>query len=199
MSELFIPLALAFAGFLLALAAYRDVRRGAARFYTLEREAILRRASFTLVGSALLFLGSIGYLIYERQPPVNDTAVAEETPTADEENGTAVGETATPFLESFPPLPTETATPDLSIPTPTPTRPICRAQVEGTFGNGLTLRDAPGDAQVAILAEGDLVSIVAEEDTVNDGNRNWRKVRSLFGDEGWAAEEFLTLGAGCEP
>ena len=199
MSELFIPLALAFAGFLLALAAYRDVRRGAARFYTLEREAILRRASFTLVGSALLFLGSIGYLIYERQPPVNDTAVAEETPAADGENGTAVGETATPFLESFPPLPTETATPDLSIPTPTPTRPICRAQVEGTFGNGLTLRDAPGGTQVAILAEGDLVSIVAEEDTVNDGNRNWRKVRSLFGDEGWAAEEFLTLGAGCEP
>lgn len=198
MSDLFIPLGLAFAGFLLALAAYRDVRRGAARFYTLEREAILRRASFTLIGSSLLFLGAIGYLIYDRQPPAlpdgADVAV-EETPLA----GTAVAATMTPFLESFPPLPTETATPDLSIPTPTATRPFCRAQIEGTFGNGLTMRDAPGGAEITILAEGDIVTIITEEEPVNDGTRNWRKVRSLFGDEGWVAEEFLTLGAGCEP
>ena len=44
MSALIIPIALSFAGFLLAIATYQGIRRGGARFYTLEREAVLRRA-----------------------------------------------------------------------------------------------------------------------------------------------------------
>jgi hypothetical protein len=188
---MFIPLALAFLGIIAAFASYRDIKRGGARFYTLEREAILRRAALTLVGSMLLFLSAVGLLVLDRQ----------QTSAAPETEGTVVeGElTATPTLavEQFPPLSTETATPDLSFPTSTPTRPVCRAVVEGTFGNGLTLRSEPGGEQVSILAEADLVTVMDQEPTVANGIE-WRQVRSLFGDEGWVSAEFLTLGTGCE-
>lgn len=191
MSAIFIPLALAFLGAVAAFASYRDIKRGGARFYTLEREAILRRASLTLVGSMLLFSAAIGLLVLDRQqttavPPV-ESEVIEGVVTV----------TPTPVVEQFPPLPTETATPDLSFPTATPTRPICRAVIEGTFGNGLTLRSEPGGEQVSILAEADLVTVLDQEPTVANGIE-WRQVRSLFGDEGWVAAEFLALGTGCQ-
>lgn len=192
MSGTLLPMALAFLGFVAALVSYRDIRRGGARFYTLEREAILRRASFTLVGSALLFLAAISLLLVGRQQQLNVDAAAD---------GAIIEgvETATPTLavEQFPPAATETATPDLSFPTATPTRPICRAVVEGTFGNGLTLRDQPGGKQVAILAEADLVTVIDQGPTEANGIA-WRQVRSLFGDEGWVADQFLKMGTGCE-
>ncbi len=191
MSAIFIPIVLAFLGVAAAFASYRDIKRGGARFYTLEREAILRRAGLTLVGSMLLFIAAIGLLVLDRQqtaaPPPAEGDVVEGVVTI----------TPTPVVEQFPPLPTETATPDLSFPTATPTRPICRAVIEGTFGNGLTLRGEPGGAQVSILAEGDLVTILDQGPTDANGIE-WRQVRSLFGDEGWVAAEFLTLGTGCE-
>ncbi len=192
MSGIYIPLALAFLGFVAAIASYRDIRRGGARFYTLEREAILRRASFTLMGSALLFVAAIALLVVSRQQTLTgETAV--EADTAE----TVVTITPTPVVEQFPPLATGTPTPDLSFPTATPTRPICRAVVEGTFGNGLTLRAEPGGEQVAILAEADLVTVVDQGPTEANGIA-WRQVRSLFGDEGWVAEQFLKMGTGCE-
>lgn len=46
MSGLFIPLAFALGGLLAALVTYRGIRRGGARFYTLEREALLSRNLF---------------------------------------------------------------------------------------------------------------------------------------------------------
>lgn len=191
MSEIFIPLALAFLGVVAAFASYRDIKRGGARFYTLEREAILRRAGLTLVGSMLLFIAAIGLLVLDRQQaaasPPAEGAVIEGVVTV----------TPTPEVEQFPPLPTETATPDLSFPTATPTRPVCRAVVEGTFGNGLTLRSEPGGEQISILAEADLVTILDQAPTVVNGIE-WRQVRSLFGNEGWVAAEFLTLGTGCQ-
>ncbi|MCB9420950.1 MAG: hypothetical protein H6667_14195 [Ardenticatenaceae bacterium] len=191
MSAFFIPLALAFMGIVAAFASYRDIKRGGARFYTLEREAILRRAGLTLIGSMLLFIAAIGLLILGQQ---QGTAVP--TPAGEVLEG-VVTVTPTPLVEQFPPLPTETATPDLSFPTPTPTRPICRAVIEGTFGNGLTLRNEPGGEQISILAEADLVTVLDQEPTVANGIE-WRQVRSLFGDEGWVAAEFLTLGTGCQ-
>ena len=193
MSGIFIPLALAFAGFAAAIAAYRDIRRGAARFYTLEREAVLRRAGFILIGSALLFSASIGLLIYGGGG--GETAVSD--PIAADSDGTVQPTiTPTPELSQFPPL--ETPIPPTPIgPTAVPTKPVCRAQVAETFGNGLTMRDAPGGEQIIILAEGDLVTMLDDEpQPVND--LVWRKVRSLFGDEGWVAESFLEMGAGCE-
>jgi len=193
MSGIFIPLALAFAGFAAAIAAYRDIRRGAARFYTLEREAVLRRAGFILIGSALLFSASIGMLIYGGGG--GETAVSDPIAA----DGTTIAQptiTPTPEINQFPPLETPIP-PTAAGPSPTPTKAVCRAQVADTFGNGLTMRDAPGGEQLIILAEGDLVTILDDAPVpVND--LVWRKVRSLFGDEGWVAESFLEMGAGCE-
>lgn len=191
MSGLFLPLTLAFLGFVAAFASYRDIRRGGARFYTLEREAILRRASLTLVGSVLLFLAAIGLMAWEQQQELNAAAVEGEIIEG------AVTLTPSPVVEQFPPLATETPTPDLAFPTATATRPICRAVIEGTFGNGLTLRDTPGGEQVTILAEADLVTVLDQSPTEANGLA-WRNVRSLFGDEGWVAAEFLKLGNGCQ-
>ena len=186
MNSSLIPVLLAFLGVVAALASYRDIKRGGARFYTLEREAILRRASLTLMASMLLFIAAISLLMLGQQP---DTAVP---PAESEAVQGAATITPTPELEQFPPLPTETATPDLSFPTATPTRPVCRAVVEGTFGNGLTLRSEPGGAQISILAEADLVTVLDQAPT-NANGIEWRQVRSLFGDEGWVAADYLTI------
>ncbi len=187
-----LPIILVIAGFAAAIAAYRDIQRGAARFYTLERESVLRRAGFTLIGSALLFTASVGLLMYGGgtetavDPPITADGTASPLPTI----------TFTPELNQFPPI--ETAVPPTAAgPSPTPTKPLCRAQIVDTFGNGLTMRDAPNGEQVIILAEGDLVTMLDDEpQSVN--NFVWRNVRSLFGDEGWVAEQFLEMGAGCE-
>ena len=71
----------------MAFATYRGIRRGGARFYTLEREAVLRRAMLTLALTVLLFLGAVGFLIYERQQFQTELAVqagetVEGVPTA---------------------------------------------------------------------------------------------------------------------
>ena len=64
MSAYIIPLGLAFLGLILAFVTYRNIRRGGARFYTLEREHMLRRAMLTLAGTVFFFMLAIGYLIY---------------------------------------------------------------------------------------------------------------------------------------
>ena len=74
MGEFLLPLALAVAGLVAALMTYRGIRRGGARYYTLEREAMLRRATFTLFGSVVLFIAAIGFLVYQqRQATVGTT------------------------------------------------------------------------------------------------------------------------------
>jgi hypothetical protein len=170
-----------------ALAAYRAIRRGGARFYTLEREAILRQAGFTLIGSMALFLAAVGVLIYERQQFLEQAAadsglVVEGLVTA----------TAAPFMETQPPTPTPTATPDPDAPTPAPTPIICRGIVEGTSGNGLTLRDVPGGERVDVLAEASIVTVLHEL-PVQSGNITWVKVRSVAMEEGWVALDFLVI------
>ncbi|MFQ5400815.1 MAG: SH3 domain-containing protein [Anaerolineae bacterium] len=192
MNGLFLPITFTVLGLIVALSAYRGMRRGGARFYTLEREALLRRAGFSLMASVVLFLAAVSLLIYQRQQsaPVG-AAGAGET-----EAGVIDG-TPTPELDQFPPLDTLTPTPDFTIPTPTATPVICRAVVEGTSGNGLTLRDAPGGGEVAILAEGSILTMM-EEAPVNANGLEWRKVRSIFGEEGWVAAQYLKIGATCE-
>ena len=191
MSQLFIPLALAFAGLFAAIATYRGIRRGGARFYTLEREAILQRASLTLMVSVLLFSGAVGYLAFQQQQQQ-----AEEAAAAGEEVEGVETATPTPVVEQFPPTPEGTSTPDLSQPTPTPTPLICRAIVDGTSGNGLTLRDTPGGSEVAILQDGTILTLL--DDAPQQANDfTWRYVRLVGGDEGWVAVEFLTIRAPC--
>ena len=192
---MYIPIALTIAGLLTAFVAYRGIRRGGARFYTLEREAILRRASLSLLGSVLLFLAAIGLLAYQHQQ-----IGAEEAAGSGEVMVEGIATTGTPLpdLQQFPPLDTPTATPDLNIPTVTPTALICRAVVEGTFGNGLKLRDTPNGEEITVLAESTLLTMLPDEPLETEG-LTWRKVRSVVsGDEGWVADQYLTLGESCQ-
>jgi len=187
-----IPLALALAGLVAALATYRGIRRGGARYYTLEREAMLRRASLTLLTSVLLFGAAIGVLIYQQQQALPETVLE---PVAGEEGLVEATVTPTVALEQFPP--TATPTPDIELPTPTPTVVVCRAIVEGTSGNGLTLRDVPGGTELAILPDGSVLTVM-DDAPQESGGFTWRKVRLVGGDEGWVAEDFLTIRAPCE-
>jgi hypothetical protein len=188
--SLTVPLILTFIAFIVAFATYRSIRRGGARFYTLEREAILRRASYTLLISVVFFLAAIGLLIYYGQ---------QLTPlgaTGSEANGTEVAPTETVAVEAFPPTPTGTSTPDHNLPPPTPTSMICRAVVEGTSGSGLTLRESPGGPEIRVLLDGTIL-ILTDAEPVQDDTFLWRQVRTVGGDEGWAADEFLTISDDC--
>ena len=189
MSGITIPIILTVIALIGAFSAYRGIRRGGARFYTLERETMLRRASFTLIGSVILFLAAIGIMIYNYQQVTTVGGVVEA------EDGGEIFVTATtePVLQSQPPTPSPTATIDPNIPTVTPTPIICRAIVEGTAGSGLTLRDAPGGADVSILPDGSILTLLEDEPEEVNGF-TWRKVRTVAQEEGWVVEEFLKIG-----
>lgn len=195
MSGLFLPILLFVGALAATFMTYRNIRRGGARFYTLEREIILRRAAFTLVVAAVLYTATLGLLYYQRQQLV---AVTE--PPAEAEGGSANGVTGpqvttpTPLFEQFPP----TATPTSTTPQPTITATplVCRAVVEGTSGSGIYLRDAPQGNELVILAEGTLLTVL-EDEPVEAGGFVWRKVREVGGEEGWAAEDYLTMRAPC--
>lgn len=189
MTGLTIPLIITAVALIAAFSAYRGIRRGGARFYTLEREAMLRRASFTLLASIFLFLGAIGLMTYNYQQMTPDQVTEE---TVEEGNGPATA-TPEPFVEGFPPTPTMTVTPDPNIPTATATAVICRAIVDGTAGGGLTLRATPGGEEVVILPDGTIVNLIQTEPQVVNGV-TWRNVRTVAREEGWVSEEFLTIG-----
>lgn len=187
-SGITLPIILTIAGIIAAISAYRGIRRGGARFYTLERESMLRRASFTLLGSMLLFLAAIGLLVFNYQQ-LTDEGVAN----AEDEGGVVITATAEPQLQSQPPTPTMTPTVDPTIPTPTTTPIICRAIVDGTFGSGLTLRDVPSGPEISILPDGTILTLL-EEAPQDVNGFVWRKVRTVSRDEGWVVEEFLKMG-----
>jgi len=189
MGDYLIPIALALAGLVAAVMTYRGIRRGGARYYTLEREALLRRASFTLFGSVLLFIAAIGFLVYQQRQAV---PVTGDEPSVSEEVVSTI--TPTIFVEQFPP--TETAMPDEPEMTPTATVVICRGIVDGTSGNGLTLRVDPGGEGITVLPDGSVLTVLDDE-PLESGGFTWRKVRVVGGEEGWVAEDFLTIRAPC--
>ncbi len=179
-------------GLVTAVATYRGIRRGGARLYTLEREAMLRRASFTLVATVLFFLAALGLLFLERQQlvaPPQDPAIE------------AIQENITPQptqnIQQFPPTVPPTATINPDQPTPTATPIVCRGAIENTGGSGLLLRDAPSGAEIRTLPEGTLVTILEEEPVVLNGF-TWRRVRVIGGEEGWVAEDYVTIAPPCE-
>ena len=188
MRDMTIPFIIAVIALIAALSSYQGIRKGGARFYTLEREAMLRRASFTLLASIMLFLGAVGLMAYNYQQLLAE----EETGLIETEEG--IG-TATPGtdLETQPPTPSATPTIDPNVPTPTATPIICRALVEGTAGSGLTLRDTPGGEEIIILPEGTLLTVLETEPVVAN-NFTWRNVRTVAREEGWVVEDFLTIG-----
>jgi hypothetical protein len=183
-----IPIIIAVIALIAALSSYQGIRRGGARFYTLEREAMLRRASFTLLASMLLFLGAVSLMAYN----YTQLLAEEETGIIETEEGIV---TVTPetVLETQPPTPSATPTIDPNVPTPTATPVICRALVEGTAGSGLTLRATPGGEEIVILPEGTILTVL-ETEPASANNFTWRNVRTVAREEGWVVEDFLTIG-----
>lgn len=191
MGDFVIPIGLAIAGLIVALATYRGIRRGGARYYTLEREAMLRRATFTLFISVILFVAAIGFLVYQQRQALPETGAE---PTVVDEGVVELTITPTLFMEQFPP--TETPEPDIPQVTETPTAVVCRAIVDGTSGNGLTLRVNPGDDEISVLPDGSVLTVL-DDAPVESGGFMWRKVRVIGGEEGWVAQDFLTMRAPC--
>jgi hypothetical protein len=192
MTGIFLPILLFVGALLATFLTYRNIRRGGARFYTLEREIVLRRALVMLVIAAAFYTAALGLLYFQRQQLI----VASLPPTEAAADGvnSPVVTTPTPLLEIFPPSPEPTSlTPQ---PTATVTPTVCRAVVEGTGGNGLYLRDAPQGVELVLLADGTLLTVL-EDAPIEAGGFTWRKVRAVGGEEGWAAEDFLTIRAPC--
>ncbi|MGB3713497.1 MAG: SH3 domain-containing protein [Candidatus Promineifilaceae bacterium] len=189
MSGITLPIILTVIAAIAALIAYQGIRRGGARFYTLERESMLRRARFTLLGSLMLFLAAIALLIYSYGQISDDNGLS----SGDDPLNVATEEPDELF-ETQPPTPSPSPTVDPSLPTPTPTETICRAIVEGTSGSGLTLRDAPGGGEMTILRDGSYLTLIVGEEPVEANGFDWIKVRTVSLEEGWVAEEFLIMG-----
>ena len=192
MSGILLPILLFVAAIVATFLTYRIIRRGGARFYTLEREIVLRRAMVTLVAASVLYTAALGLIYMQRQQLIEALQPPEEEEATDGVNSSAA--TPTTMLEVFPPSPEPTSLTPAPTATVTPT--ICRAVVEGTSGNGIYLRDAPQGEQLVILAEGTLLTVL-EDAPVEAGGLMWRKVRAVGGEEGWAAQDFLTIRAPC--
>ena len=191
MSGILLPILLFVGAIVATFLTYRNIRRGGARFYTLEREIVLRRAMVTLVAASVLYTAALGLIYMQRQQLIEALQPPEEEAN-DGVNSSAA--TPTTMLEVFPPSPEPTSLTPAPTATVTPT--VCRAVVEGTSGNGIYLRDAPQGEQLVILAEGTLLTVL-EDAPVEAGGLMWRKVRAVGGEEGWAAQDFLTIRAPC--
>ena len=193
MTGLLLPILLFVGAVVATFLTYRNIRRGGARFYTLEREIVLRRAILMLVAAAALYTAALGLLYFQRSQLI-EASLPAETQEPSDELGAPVVTTPTPLLELFPPTAEPTSlTPQ---PTVTVTPTVCRAVVEGTGGNGLYLRDAPQGAELVLLSDGTLLTVL-DDAPVEAGGIIWRKVRAVGGEEGWAAEDFLTIRAPC--
>jgi hypothetical protein len=202
-----LPILVTFIAIVAIFYAYTNIRQGAARVYTLEREAILRRGTNAMFMGALLMAVTIGWLLYQNQGADTAAAVDGEangeiqtnpddglvptTPRPGEAVPPEEGSSQLPSLETVTPTPTV----DPDIPTATPTPIIVRAFVIGTGGNGLTMRESPGGEQLVILNEDEFVTVLEEEGRLEQGGRFWVKVRNFLGDEGWVAEDFLEFEA----
>ncbi|MDJ0756134.1 MAG: SH3 domain-containing protein [Ardenticatenaceae bacterium] len=197
-----LPLLVTFIALVAIFYAYTNIRQGAARVYTLEREAILRRGTNAMFLGAFLMALTIGWLLYQGQvalAPGDESAEENNVLEAVEGEGSPVGTpvpsgdegdsstTQLPGLETVTPTPTI----DPDIPTATPTPIVIRAFVTGTGGNGLTMRTTPGGEQITILNEDEFVTVLEEEGREEQGGRSWVKVQNFLGEEGWVAEDFL--------
>ena len=199
MTALAIPIILAVLGLVMGLFAYRTMQRGSARFYALERELLLRQASFALIGCLLLFSTSIVLFIYDKQLQTTlqekekemvatITANTQPTPTSALLNLTRV-------LESLPPTLTPTPTIDPSLPTATPTRVIRRGVIEGTSGNGAYLRKEASTTseEIMILDEGEVVTLLDEFAPIKANGYTWYKIQEVTGEVGWVVDVYLKI------
>lgn len=218
MTGLTIPIVLAGLGLIVGFMAQRSIRQGAARFYALERDALLRRAGFLVLGSIALFSSAVGLLSYNvsilTAPPTEEDAIAAaETVAAapiiiDPNTGNVPLVTVAPVVAELPPLesdvaqlqnmpPTPTALPteDPNLPTPVPTPVIRRGFIEGTAGSGAYLRESPSTnaEELEILDDGDVVVLIDGVDTFESNGYTWINVRTDAGVEGWVVDLFLDV------
>ena len=186
MSSLYLPIGLTLIGLLIAGTAYRNIRRGAARYYTLEREALLKQAGYTMLASILFLLSAIALLVYGNQQLQIEQAV---------EAGETVENVPTPqpTLGIFPPTstPPPISAEETTVPTPIPTPSLRRALVDGT-GVGLYLREFPGGPEVETLADGSPLTVLDDEPQQFNG-ATWLKVRTITQQEGWVVQDFLII------
>lgn len=197
MAGLSIPILLGIIGAVFAVAAYRSVQRGGARFYQLERDAILRRAGFYQLASLVTFAASVGLLVYTQAfVPVEDDGFVEDGAADSAEVAPA---TPTPpaqviVVEDQPPTIAiePSPTPDANAPTLTPTPIIRRAEVTGTGGSGAYLREGASTlaTDLQVLDEGTLVTLIDDEIIEAEGF-NWVRVRTLGGTEGFVVDLYL--------
>ncbi len=190
-----LPLILTIIGLILAISTYQNIRRGGARFYTLEREAMLRRANATLALAVLVFIGAVAVMLLNAQDETNATVTpnpAQDTVNTGEDTVT----TPTPpgSIQQFPPTFTPAPTSEEELPTPTITPRIIPAVVTGTGASGLWLRAEPSvnGETVFRLQDGEILSLL-EDEPVFDGTYTWVKVRRVDGEQGWVAREFLEI------
>lgn len=187
-----LPIILTVIGLILAISTYQNIRRGGARFYTLEREAMLRRANVTLALAVLVFMGAVAVMILNSQ---GETAAESGTDT---EATTTTIESVTPTpsgsIQQFPPTFTPAPTLEEELPTPTITPRIIPAVVTGTGASGLWLRAEPSVTGETVfrLQDGEILSVL-EDEPVFDGTYTWVKVRRVDGEQGWVAREFLEI------
>lgn len=85
------------------------------------------------------------------------------------------------------------ALPELPTPAPrTPAPDLPHAVVSNTRGVGLTVRRAPGGAELAVVPEGTILTLLPQA-PLAAGGFEWQRVRLPDGREGWAATDFFTL------
>jgi beta-lactamase class A len=75
---------------------------------------------------------------------------------------------------------------------PTATPAANTAIVFGTQGIGVTLRATPGGAEIVVLPEGTLVTLLEAEPVPANGF-TWQLVQTPAGEQGWLAAEFLEI------
>ena len=203
----FLPIGLTILAIIVMIIAYTNMRQGGARVYTLEREAILRRAGLAMFLSTGLFVLTIAWLLYQQQlaaaalvgdeegePAVSVPVEATALPAGDDAMMAEMTPTPSGTLQ-IPGLGVATLTPtiDPNVPTATPTPIVVRAFVVNTGGNGLTMRDVPGGEQLLVLQEEEFVTVLEEEGTADVNGLIWVKIRTFLGEEGWVARDFLEI------
>ncbi|HFC11963.1 MAG TPA: SH3 domain-containing protein [Anaerolineae bacterium] len=197
MTGTFLPILLAVGGVIAGLMAYRNVQRGGARFYQLERDALLRRASFLQLTALVLLVSSVGLLVYwQSQQAANLEDIensgvdsAEITPSA------SAPPTESVVVNSQPPTLQIILTPtkDPAAPTPVPTSIVRRAEVKNTGGSGVYLREGASTLtdDLEQLDEGTLLTLLDDEEPIEAEGFTWVHVRTLGGTEGYVVDIYL--------
>lgn len=118
-------------------------------------------------------------LTFTPGPSLTPTITRTPTPTV----------TFTPTITLTPTLTsTSTNTPTVTL---TPTSTPMLAEIAGTGGRGVSLRETPAGKILGYLPEGSPVQILYRRETVNQVD--WIEVRDLLGRTGWVLADFLVI------